>query len=100
MNYLISPDTEDGRSQDVLIASVDQYLHETTRVALLHGAADPGHGPRRNQCRPISLPDLPFRHPSPPQRGIDIERIGGNTVSNPASIVIQKICRDDFEIVV
>ena len=100
MNYLISPDTENGRSQDALIVDVDQHLHEATRVALLHGAADPGHGTRRNQCRPILLPDLPFRHPSPPQRGIDIERIGGNAVSNAAPIVIQKIRRDDFEIVV
>ena len=65
-------DAQNGRSQDLLRLGVYQNFHKTLSFALLDRSADAGHGPGGHQCLLSRLPHLGFRHPHPPQWGIDI----------------------------
>src|SRR6266540_1855226 len=79
MDHLVAPDAENGRSQDALIAGIDQDFHESLSLALFDCPADLGHRPLRDECRLFPFPNLPFRHARTPQRGIDVQCDGEPT---------------------
>jgi hypothetical protein len=44
--------------------------------------------------------NLGLRHSRPAERRIDIERVGGNAVADPARVAVEEVCGDDLEIIV
>ena len=59
-----------------------------------------GHRARRDQGGLAAVPYLGLGHSRSAEGWIDIERIGGNAVADPARAAVEEVCRDDLEIII
>src|SRR5260370_42238949 len=100
VNDLVAPGREQGGAEDLLAIDIGQYLHKPSRLAFFDGTTDAGHRARRDQGGFAAALYLGLRHSSPAERRIDIERVGGNAITDPARVPVEEVCGDDFEIII
>ena len=100
VHHLVTPNPENGRSEDLVGFGVDHDLHEALGLTLLHGPTDPGHRTDAHQRFSARAADLVGGHPGPAQGWIDVQRVGGDPVADPAWIIVEQVGRHDLEIVV
>ena len=80
-------------AKDGLGIRIDDHLHETQRLAALHGATDAGHRHPADQRRAATGPRLALADADPAERRIDEERVGRDPVADasPAANNIGRI---------
>ena len=93
-------ESEDCRSKDLFGICIDNYLNETTCFAKLARAPDPGHHPFTHQRPSPGGTNLFLGHADSSKRWIDEQAIAKDSVSDLAWILIEKVCRDDFIVVI
>src|SRR4051812_5617321 len=86
--------------KDSLRLSVGDHLHEPLGFALLDRPPDPRHRTLRYEQRPARPARFGFGQPDAPERWINVEGIGGNTLAHSTVFTIEKIGRDDLIVVV
>ena len=73
---------------------------DTLGLALLHGAADTGHGTQGDQGRAPRLAHLGLGHTHPAERRVDVQRVAVVAVGHPPRVVVQQVAGDGLVVVV
>src|ERR1700730_5166262 len=97
---LVAAAAEDGGPENLLCVGIDDDFDEALRLSLLDGARHPSHWPSSDQDALSKMPCLGLRHTGATERWIYIKGIGGKTVADAAAIAIEKVGRDDLEVIV
>ena len=97
---LVAADAEDRSTKYFLCVGINDEFDEALRLSLLDGARHPSHWPSSDQDALSKMPSLGLRHTGAAERWIYIKGIGGKTVADAAAIAIEKVGRDDLEVVV
>jgi hypothetical protein len=97
---LVSPHTQDRCAEELLALGIHQYFHEALRLTLLEGAADISHCHLGDQHSFACLAYLGFSHADAAQWRIGVEVVGGDAIADATRVVVEKIGRDDLEVVV
>src|SRR5580698_7570942 len=100
MDGFVAADAQNRRSEYLLGRCIHNYLHETLGFAFFHGASNFSHGPLTEERAATALPHFRLGHPGASQRRVDAQPVSKNAIAHPPWIIIQKIRRDNFEIVV
>jgi hypothetical protein len=87
-------------TENLLCVAIDDDFDEALRLSLLDGARHSGHRPPSDQDALPRLPSLGLRHTGATERWIYIKGTGGKTIADAAAIAIEKVGRDDLEVVV
>src|ERR1700730_6448100 len=97
---LVAADTEDGGPENLPCVGIDDDFDEALRLSLLDGARHPSHLPSSDQDALSKMPCLGLRHTGATERWIYIKGIGGKTVADATAIAVEKVGRDDLEVIV
>ena len=61
---------------------------------------DSGHGALADQRSPAGLADFGLGHAGAAERRVDVQRVGGDAIADPARVVIEQVGGDDLGVVV
>src|SRR5579863_4059507 len=75
-------------------------FHKALRLPFFNGAAYFGHRSLSDQSLSAALHNFGFRHPGPAERRIDVQSVSWNPVAHAPRIVVQEVCRHNFEVVI
>src|ERR1700722_6171424 len=91
---------QDRGTEDQLAVSVDEDFHETSCFAFLDRSADLRHRSISDKQALACGLRLRFGQSDPAEGRIGKESVGGYPVTDPTSVVIEEISRDDLKVVV
>lgn len=96
----IASGTKDRRTENLFGIGIDSDFDGALSFSLFNGPADSLHGILRNQRAASGLSDMSLCHPAAPQRRIDEESIGLDSLRHTTMVAVREIVRNDLVVVV
>ena len=100
VDNLITASPQNGGAENALRLRINEDFHESPCIALLHCSRDVRHGHLANEHALAGFERFRLCYACPPERWIDIERIGRYAIAYSAWILLEKVGCDDLEIIV
>ncbi len=98
MDHFVTANAEYGRAQDFFRLRVDEDLHKPLGFAALAGTAHTRHHPLTDECFAPRCAHLALGHAGAPERRVDVERIGQDTIGDAARVVVEQV--GDYDLIV
>src|SRR6266576_237128 len=91
VDSLVASWTEQRGAEDLFAAAIDENAHKALRLALFDGAGNARHRPLAGQHPPPAVACRGQGHADAAQWRVDVKGIGGDTLADPARVVVEQI---------
>src|SRR6478672_2114660 len=93
MDDFVARDAENRGAQYPARLRIDDHLHESLRLAALHGARDVGHAPLAHEDLASALPRLLHVHAHASERRVDEKAVDRDAVGHLALAALEQVVR-------